>query len=196
MITKFLDLCLSVYQEIIYTGINFGETKEQKSKIIRFNQFIILALLLNFFSVLLYFYHKLYISALINITSAYIFLFAYYLGAKNKVNWGRILGIININVYLLVISYVEGLKAGTYLLYFPYFLVLTFVVSMRRNMQELMGVYAITIISAFFCLNAMPFVNDIQVVSDSLYKKLYDSNLVMTLCMTIIFSYFTLRINK
>lgn len=196
MKTKFLDLCLSVYQEIIYTGIIYGETKEQKSKIIRFNQFIILALLLNFFSVLLYFYHKLYISALINITSAYIFLFAYYLGAKNKVNWGRILGIVNINVYLLVVSYVEGLKAGTYLLYFPYFLVLTFVVSMRRNMRELMIVYTITIISAFFCLNALPFENNIQVISESLYKKLYDSNLLMTLCMTIIFSYFTLRINK
>lgn len=196
MKTRILDLCLSVYQEIIYTGIENGVTKEQKSKIVRFNQFIILALLLNFFSVLLYFYHKLYISALINITSAYIFLLAFYLGAKNKVNWGRILGIININAYLMVVSYVEGLKAGTYLLYFPYFLVLTFVVSMRRNMRELMIVYTITIISAFCCLKALPYENNIQAVTASLYQKLYDSNLLMTLCMTIIFSYFILRINK
>ncbi|WP_126973185.1 ATP-binding protein [Gynurincola endophyticus] len=196
MKTRILDLCLSIYQEIIFTGIENGVTKEQKSKNIRFNQFIILALLLNFFSVLLYFYHKLYISALINITSAYIFLLAFYLGAKNKVNWGRILGIININAYLMVVSYVEGLKAGTYLLYFPYFLVLTFVVSMRRNMRELMIVYTITIISAFCCLKALPYENNIQVITASLYQKLYDSNLLMTLCMTIIFSYFILRINK
>lgn len=196
MKTRFLDLCLSIYQEIVYSGTQYVETKEQKSKIIRFNQFIILALLLNFFSVLLYFYHKLYISALINITSAYIFLIAYYLGTKNKINVGRIIGILNINLHLMVLSYVEGLKAGTYLLYFPYFLVLTFVVSMRRNMQELMLVYAITIISAFFCLNALPFVNNIQIITDSLYSKLYNSNLVMSLCMTIIFSYFILRINK
>lgn len=193
---KFIDLCVSIYRDIVYTGIQNGITKEHKGKIIRFNQFIVLALLLNFFSVLLYFYHKLYISALINITSAYIFLLALYIGAKGKLVLARYMAIINVNAYLLVIGYVEGMKAGAYLLYFPYFLVLTFLVSLRRNFKELLFVYVITILSSLLCLRFLPYVNNIQVITDALYFKLYNSNLVMTLCMTIVFSYSILRINK
>ncbi len=39
------------------------------------------------FSVLIYFYHSLYISALINITSAYFFLLAYYFNSRKSWNW-------------------------------------------------------------------------------------------------------------
>src|SRR3979411_2221536 len=129
---KLFYLGWSIYRDIMYSGLEDGIIGDQRKNIIRFNQFIILALLINFFSVLVYFYHKLYISALINITSAYFYLLAYYFSSRGKLEAGRIISVININLYLIVVCYAEGLRTGEYLLYFPYFLVLTFVVSIRR----------------------------------------------------------------
>ncbi|WP_276480234.1 hybrid sensor histidine kinase/response regulator [Paraflavitalea pollutisoli] len=193
---KLLYLGWSIYRDIVFSGLQEGITKDQRKKIIGFNQFILLALLVNFFSVISYFYHKLYISALINITSAYFFLLAFYLGSRKKLEAGRIIAVVNLNLYLIVISYIEGLKAGEYLFYFPYFLVLTFVVSIRRNSRELFIVYAITVIASLICLKLSPYTNSVQVINDALYTRLYSSNLVISLCMTIIFSYSILRVNK
>lgn len=193
---KLLYLGWSIYRDIVYSGLHEGLSKDHRKKIIRFNQFIFLALLVNFFSVLSYFYHKLYISALINITAAYFFLVAFYFGSKKKLETGRIIAIVNVNLYLIVISYIEGLRAGEYLMYFPYFLALTFVVNMRRNARELLTVYAITILSSLICLKVCPYMNNIQTINEALYLRLYTSNLVISLCATIVFSYAILRVNR
>src|ERR1700760_954398 len=94
---KLLYLGWSIYRDIVFSGLQDGITKDQRKKIIGFNQFILLALLVNFFSVISYFYHKLYISALINITSAYFFLLAFYFGSKRKLETGRIIAVVNLN---------------------------------------------------------------------------------------------------
>jgi PAS domain S-box-containing protein len=193
---KILYLVYSIYRDIVHTGLHDGVTKDMRKRIIRFNQFIMLALMLNFISVFSYFYHKLYISALVNITSAYFFLLAFYFGSKRKLETGRIIAVVNINLYLIVICYLEGLRAGEYLLYFPYFVVLTFVVSIRRNFKELLSVYSITVIASLACVKLCPYVNNIQTINESLYAQLYSGNLVISLAMTIIFSYSILQVNK
>ncbi len=191
-----LHIFWSIYEDIVYTGVDNTLSKDQEKKVIRFNQFIMLALLVNCFSVATYLYHKLYISGLINITSAYLFLLAYYFNYKKRLEAGRILSIVNVNLYLIIISHVEGLRAGEYLFYFPYFLVLTFVVSIRRNFKELLLVYAITVVSSLICVLANPYMNDLQMISEQLYGRLYGSNLFISLVSTIFFSYAILRVNK
>jgi len=193
---KLLHISWSIYQDIIHTGVNEGVSRENEKKIIRFNQFIVLALLVNCFSVGIYLYHKLFISGLINVTSAYLFLLAYYFNYRRKVEAGRILAIININLYLIIISHVEGLRAGGYLLYFPYFIALTSVVSIRRNLKELLLVCGITFVSLLVCILGNPQVNDIQIIKESMYAPLYNSNLFVSLSATIFFSYAILRLNK
>ncbi len=193
---KLLHISWSIYQDIIYTGVNDGVSRDKEKKIIRFNQFIILALLVNCFSVGIYIYHKLYISGLINVTSAYLFLLAYYFNYRRQLEVGRILSIININLYLIIISHVEGLRAGGYLLYFPYFIALTSVVSIRRNLKELLLVCGITLVSLLICILGNPQVNDIQIIKESMYGTLYNSNLFVSLVATISFSYAILRLNK
>jgi PAS domain S-box-containing protein len=193
---KLLYLVWSIYREIVYSGLYEGISKDLRKKIIRFNQFILLALLLNFFSVLSYFYHKLYISGLVNITAAYFFLLAFWFGSRRKLETGRFIAVLNLNLYIFVISYIEGLRAGDYLLYFPYFVVLTFVVSIRRNFRELLAVYSITIVVSLLCVKICPYVNDVEKINEALYAQLYNGNLVISLAMTIIFSYSILRVNK
>ncbi|MEO5682446.1 MAG: response regulator [Chitinophagaceae bacterium] len=193
---KLLHIAWSIYQDIIYTGVSEGISRDTEKKIIRFNQFIILALLVNCFSVGIYIYHKLYISGLINVTSAYLFLVAYYLNYRRKLEASRIISVININLYLIVISHVEGLRSGGYLLYFPYFIALTSVVSIRRNLRELLLVCGITLVSLLVCILGNPQVNDIQIIKETMYAPLYNSNLFVSLSATIFFSYVILRLNK
>ena len=193
---KLLYIGWLIYRDVVYSGIHEGISRDKRKKILRFNQFVLLALLVNVFAVISYFYHSLYISALINITSAYFFLVAYYLKSRGLLNTARIVAVVNLNLYLIIICYVEGLKAGEYLYFFPYFLVLTFVVSIRKNIKELLLVFAISLISLMVCVQISPAVNDIQQISDALYTKLYRSNLAISLFMTLLFCYAILRVNK
>ena len=194
---KLVYLGWLIYRDILYSGIEGETSKEQIKKIIRLNLFVVLALLVNFFSVLTYFFNSLYISALINITSAYFFLLAYYFNSKKKLEIGLIISVINLNLYLVLVSYIEGLKAGTYLFYFPYFLVLTFVVSIGKHFKGWIVVYSITVISAMLCFYLSPETNTaVQVISEVMYKKLYSSNLLIGMALTLTFSYAILRTNK
>ena len=196
MKAKILYLAWAIYRDIVYSGLDEHISRDQRKKIIRFNQFVFLALLINLCCVITYFYHKLYISALINITSAYFFLLAYYLNSRRRLEIGRIASVINVNLYLIVISYVEGLRASEYLLFFPYFLVLTFVVSIRRNYKELVLVYSLTVASLLVCFKISPMTNDIQLMSDLVYTKVSNAILAISFILTIIFSYAILRVNK
>ncbi|MBA4168690.1 MAG: hypothetical protein H0X41_14285, partial [Chitinophagaceae bacterium] len=99
---KLLYLGWLIYRDIHHSGLNGVIAKEERKTILRLNQFVILALMVNFLSVLTYFYHSLYISALINITSAYFFLLAYYLNSRKKPAAARIVSVINLSLYLVV----------------------------------------------------------------------------------------------
>ncbi len=185
-----------IYRDIVYSDIPDTLSKDQRMKILRFNQFVVLALLINFISVICYFYHNLYISALINITSAFFFLLAFYFKSRGWLDLARIVAVINLNLYLIIICYVEGLRAGEYLFFFPYFLVLTFIVSIRTDLKELLAVFVISVISLLICVWISPATNDIQFISDELYRRLYRSNLGISLSMTLLFCYAILRVNK
>jgi signal transduction histidine kinase len=194
---KLVYLGWLIYRDILYSGIDGTTSKDQMKKVIRMNQFVILALLVNFFSVLTYFFNGLYISALINITSAYFFLLAYYFNAKKKLEVGLIISVINLNLYLILVSYIEGLKAGTYMLFFPYFLVLTFVVSIGKHFKGWIVVYSITVVSAMLCFSISPQTNSsVQAISEVMYSKLYSSNLLTAMALTLVFSYAILRTNR
>lgn len=185
-----------IYRDIVYSDIPDTLSRDLRMKILRFNQFVVLALLINFFAVISYFYHNLYISALINITSAFFFLLAFYFKSRGWLDVARIVAVINLNLYLIIICYVEGLRSGEYLYFFPYFLVLTFIVSIRTDLKELLSVFAISLISLLICVWLSPATNDIQVISEELYRRLYRSNLGISLSMTLFFCYAILRVNK
>jgi signal transduction histidine kinase/CheY-like chemotaxis protein len=186
----------SIYQDIAFSGLDENNSIAQRKKIIRFNQFIILTLCGNLLSVVSYFTLSLYISALINLTAAYIFILAFHLNSKKRFELARIISIVNLNLYLIVMNYMEGLKAGEYLLYFPYFLVMTFVISVQNNFRELKFVYFLTIVSVLICLNVSPYENHYQVSIVGMFTRLYNSNLAISLVLTTFFSYAILRVNR
>ena len=186
----------SFYEDIVYSGLREDYSHSQRTKTIRFNQFILLTLIAIFTCVISYFVYGLYISALINLSAAYIFIIAYQLNLRRKFQMARVLAILNLNFYLVVMNYMEGLRAGEYFFYFPYFLVMTFIISFKRNFFELSFVYLITVLSLLFCFKMCPQENLYQVHIAHMFDKLYDSNMVISFLLTTFFSYAILRINR
>ncbi len=186
----------SVYQDIVYSGLDPANTVSHRKKIVRFNQFIFLTLCGTLLSVVSYFTFSLYISALVNLSAGYIFILAFHLNSKKRFELARIIAIVNLNLYLIVMNYMEGLRAGEYLLYFPYFLVMTLVIDVKRNFTELKFVYLITIVSVLICLNLSPYENYYQVRIAGMFARLYSSNLAISLTLTTFFSYFIFRVNR
>ena len=186
----------SFYEDIIYSGLRKDYSPSRQRKMIRFNQFILLTLIANFVSVISYFSYGLYISALINLSAAYFFILAFHLNQRRKFELARILSIVNLNLYLVIMNYVEGLRAGEYLFYFPYFLVMTFIISFKRNFRELTFVYVFTILSVAWCFKMSPQENHYQVHIQHMFEELYTRSLTISLLLTTFFSYAILRINR
>ena len=186
----------SLYEDFFYSGLYDNISPDQRKKVIRFNTFIFLALLANVFAVISYFSHSLYISALINITSAYFFLVAYYCNNKKRLTLARMISIINVNAYLVIISYVEGWRAGEYLYFFPFFLILTLLISLQKDSWELLFIYGIGVGSILLCIYLSPEENSVQKQIIYMYSGLYNTNLAIALLLTIVFSYSVPRVNR
>lgn len=196
MTNPFVSIFASFYDDIVYSGLAAEESQAKRKKTIRFNQFILLILIAHFVCVISYFYFTLYISALINLSAAYIFIVAYHLNLRRKYQLARVLSVLNLTFYLAVMNYMEGLKAGEFLFFFPYFLIMTFIISFTRNPWELIFAYGMTVACLLFCFYYCPQENHYQVHITGLFDKLYDSNLVLSLLLTTFFSFAIVRINR
>jgi signal transduction histidine kinase len=186
----------SFYEDIVYSGLRDDYTPAKRKKTIRFNQFILLILVAHFVCVISYFYFGLYISALTNLTVAYFFIVAYHLNQRRQFKLARILSVLNLNFYLAVMNYMEGQKAGEYLFFFPYFLIMTFIISFTRSIRELIFAYSVTLACMLFCYYLCPTENHYQVHITGMFDRLYDSNLILSLLLTTFFSFAIVKINR
>ena len=196
MSNPIVSVLTSFYNDIVYTGLKDEHSPAKRKKTIRFNQFILLILVAHFVCVISYFCFGLYISALINLSTAYIFIVAYHLNLRKHYLLARIISVLNLNFYLAFMNYMEGVRAGEYLFFFPYFLTMTFIISFTRNLRELAFAYGMTVACILFCFYQCPQENHYQVHITGLFDKLYDSNLVLSLLLTIFFSFAIVRINR
>jgi len=191
-----VSIFTSFYEDIVYSGLRDDYSPSKKKKTIRFNQFILLILVAHFVCVISYFFFGLYISALINLSAAYIFIVAYHLNLRRQFLLARLLSVLNLNFYLAIMNYMEGIKAGEYLFFFPYFLIMTFIISFTRSMRELVFAYLLTLACILFCYYVCPQENHYQVHIAGMFDRLYNSNLVLSLLLTTFFSFAIVRINR
>lgn len=196
MSNPIVSIFTSFYEDIVYSGLRDDYSPSKKKKTIRFNQFILLILVAHFVCVISYFFFGLYISALINLSAAYIFIVAYHLNLRRQFLLARLLSVLNLNFYLAIMNYMEGIKAGEYLFFFPYFLIMTFIISFTRSMRELVFAYLLTLACILFCYYVCPQENHYQVHIAGMFDRLYNSNLVLSLLLTTFFSFAIVRINR
>jgi signal transduction histidine kinase/ActR/RegA family two-component response regulator len=174
-------------------GIQPSTPLERQKNILRFNLFLVFALGVILISLLFNFLNQLYFSAVVNLGGSLLFIVAYFMNKDGNLKQARKLGIITINLYLFTISYVEGLRSGQYLLFFPLLLALIFVIDIKKNSQEVILTSVITLVTTAMIFILAPYQNNLQKIPQDLYSGLFSTNLSVALLLTSVFAYLILK---
>lgn len=186
----------SIYRTLAYAGVRPNLTTDERKTVLLMNQLFITAAAINFGAFVYYFFHGLFLSSFVNMVTGCIFMLGIYLNYHNRLASARILNVANINIYLVVINIVEGRGAGEYLLYFPAFISITFMVRIYKNYRELAFTYILTAVAAFCCIQFVPERTHLQWINDQSMRDIFSSRLILSIILTIYISYLILRINR
>ncbi|MBX3238811.1 MAG: response regulator [Chitinophagaceae bacterium] len=193
MKTNFLDKIVSAGYSILSSGADPSKSHEEKKSIERLVIFIFFGIGVSLISAVLNSFRGLYISLLLNITTILLLTVSFFLNKDGRMAFAKVLGIVVINFYLFAISYVEGLKSGEHMFYFPFLLALIFVIDLRKNYEELIMTAIVTFITAAMIFILAPYSSTVQVISSEQYSALFSSNLSLSLVITAFFTYYILQ---
>jgi signal transduction histidine kinase/ActR/RegA family two-component response regulator len=193
MKTNVAESLVSITKRILENGIQHSTPLERQKNILRFNLFLVFALGVIFSSLLFNFLNQLYFSAVVNLGGVLLFMVAYFMNKDGNLKQAKLLGIITINVYLFTISYVEGLRSGQYMLFFPLLLALIFVIDIRKNSPEMILTSVITLMTTVMIFILAPYQNNLQNIPQDLYSGLFSTNLALALLLTTVFAYLILK---
>ncbi|MCU0381016.1 MAG: ATP-binding protein [Chitinophagaceae bacterium] len=193
MKTNVAESLVSITKRILENGIQHSTPLERQKNILRFNLFLVFALGVIFSSLLFNFLNQLYFSAVVNLGGVLLFMVAYFMNKDGNLKQAKLLGIITINVYLFTISYVEGLRSGQYMLFFPLLLALIFVIDIRKNSPEVILTSVITLLTTVMIFILAPYQNNLQNIPQDLYSGLFSTNLALALLLTTVFAYLILK---
>lgn len=193
MKTNLAESLVSVTKRILENGIQHSTPLERQKNILRFNLFLVFALGVIIISLLFNFLNQLYFSAVVNLGGTLLFMVAYFMNKDGNLRQAKMLGIVTINVYLFTISYVEGLRSGQYLLFFPLLLALIFVIDIKKNSREVILTSVITLLTTVMIFILAPYQNNLQKIPQDLYSGLFSTNLSLALLLTTVFAYLILK---
>jgi CheY-like chemotaxis protein len=188
-----LDRLVYFFYTILNTGIDTSKSHEENTNVQRLIIFIFFGIGVNLISVVVNCFHGLFISVSLNLTSILLLTVGYFLNKDGKRGFAKALGILTLNLYLFAISYVEGLRAGEHLYYFPFLLALIFVIDIHKNYEELVMTAIVTFITAAMIFILSPYVSGIQTISSEQYSGLFSLNLSLSLVLTASFTYYVLK---
>jgi signal transduction histidine kinase/CheY-like chemotaxis protein len=193
MRTNILDEIVSFPKSILRSGIEESTSREAEKNIIRLNLFLSFCLGISLINCMFNLANDLYVSAVVNLAGTFMLTVAFYMNKDGHLEGSKKLGIITINLYLFCVSYVEGLRSGQYLLFFPLILALIFVIDLKRNLNEVILTSVVTLLSTAFIFIFAPFQNTLQNIPQDLYSSLFSTNLAIALLLTTIFAYLILK---
>ncbi len=196
MLKKIHNLFRGMYRTLADAGVDSLLATDQRKSVLLINQLLLISSTINLGGVIFYFISDLYLSSLVNLVTGCIFLTGVYLNYQHKLRLARILYVVNINIYLVVINIVEGLDAGEYLLYFPAFISVTFMVRVYKDYSELVGAYVLTAIAAFCCIQFVPDQTGLQWIEAKTLHQIFASRLILSIMLTIYISYLILKISR
>lgn len=193
MKTNFLDKIVSAFYSILNSGVDPSKSHEEKKSVERLVIFIFFGIGVSLISAVLNSFRGLYISLLLNITTILLLTVSFFLNKDGRMAFAKVLGILVINFYLFAISYVEGLKSGEHMFYFPFLLALIFVIDLKKNYEELIMTAIVTFITAAMIFILSPYSSTIQTITAEQYSALFSSNLSLSLVITAFFTYYILQ---
>jgi signal transduction histidine kinase/CheY-like chemotaxis protein len=186
----------SIYHTLAFAGVRPSLSPDQRKTVRLMNQLFLTAATINFAAFVYYFTNQLFLSSFVNMITGCIFMAGIYFNYHHHLWVARVLCVVNINVYLIVINIVEGLAAGEYLLYFPAFISVTFMVRIYKNYNELVITYVVTAVAVFCCIRFIPDHTGLQWIDEKGIRMIFGSRLILSIMLTIYISFLILRITR
>jgi PAS domain S-box-containing protein len=118
------------------------------------------------------------------------------LNLLQRFDLSKLVSFINANMGIVLLNKVEGLDAGIYNYFFPYFLILTFIVNIEKQKKTLVIYYLQALISCGICFIISPRQSELQHIPPTEYTFMFNLNMLLSLMLTLIFSYMIIRVNK
>lgn len=193
MKTNFIDLVVSLPQTFLENGISPQTPRHLQKKIQRLNLFLSFALVIAFTSLVFSYRNQLFVSAMVHLGAVFLIMVAFFLNKDGMLRASKAVGIVTVNMHLFIISHMEGLRSGTYLLIFPLLVAIVFIIETGRPYREILltGLLILTNTLMIFLLS--PYENRMQKIAQELYSGLHTTNLAISLTLTSIFAYIILK---
>jgi signal transduction histidine kinase/CheY-like chemotaxis protein len=166
---------------------------ELRKRILRLNLFLLFAMAVAFTSLVFSYVNQLFVSSMVHLFAVFLVTMGFFLNKDGKLAASKIVGILTINLHLLVISHLEGLRSGTYMLIFPLLFTLVFVIDIRKSYWQITLTGILTLANTIFIFLITPYENALQKIPKELYSSLFNTNLCISLTLTAIFAFIILK---
>ncbi|OCX52631.1 hypothetical protein BEL04_14380 [Mucilaginibacter sp. PPCGB 2223] len=163
----------------------------------RMQQLSYIAISVSAIIILIQLFHQNYISAgvtfgkiLSSVVVLILLRLGYYKFAKYYI-------VVQINVFLISVSYIVGHRAGGYLYYFPLVFALPMVINNhKRHTAEIGGFLAFTAICAYICVFFGKETSSLDQISDAAYNVLFHVNIAFSVALSAIFALASVRFER
>lgn len=188
-------------KKILYNIVKPSQTGQLTDQlrwgISQLNILILVGIAYSILGGLTYYYWSMPISALTNLILGICLLPCFIANKRGHYNFSRIISLLVVGIYIATINYIEGLKAGNYLLYFPYFIALTFLTGLHKISFWDIVIYLVTMagVCTIFT-DIVPYKVSFQNIPLDTYIKLYNFNLASSLMLSFAFAYMILKGNE
>ncbi len=160
-------------------------------------QFVILSLIVGVAIIPFRLFLQHYISAIVLGCFCTFLCVLLIVNKRGYTKYTQAVSLIGSNIFLVIFSYTDGLKMGSYLYFFPMLFSIPFLVNNHEKYHKRMISYfmlVITCLSATFIISSSssPFQN----ISDSAYVITFNINLVCAVLLSAAFSYLNIHFER
>lgn len=177
-------------------GIKDTVPLRSRRRIAKSNEILLVIFSIVFIWAVYCLFTGLYYSFAVYAVTILLILTSFRLNISERFEYSKILSFINVNLGLIFLNRVEGLDAGIYNYFFPYFLILTFIVNIEKQKKTLIIYYLQALISCGICFIISPRQSELQYIPDQEYAFMFNLNILLSLLVTLMFSYMIIKVNK
>jgi PAS domain S-box-containing protein len=183
-------------ESITAMGINNTLPVRSRRRISKSNEILLVIFSIVFIWAVYCVCKGMYYSFAVYLVTILLILISFRLNTLERFEQSKILSFVNVNLGLIFLNRVEGLDAGIYNYFFPYFLILTFIVNIEKQKKTLIIYYLQALISCGICFIVSPRQSELQPVPAAEYDFMFTLNMFLSLLVTLMFSYMIIKVNK
>jgi signal transduction histidine kinase/CheY-like chemotaxis protein len=185
-----------LYHKIVEAGVSHAKDETDATKIKHLNYCMVFGILIFIPNILYEISLNLPYTVIADCVFILIVIIAYFINKSGHYNLARNTMIINANLILLAGNYLEGIAAGNYLIFIPLFFVFSILGKVKDEIHQIFILLLLTTASLFVCLFAFPEYSTTQDIPLPVVQKMFKGNFLISVFLTLIFSYLMYIITK